>query len=100
MPKQRALSPDALTQVRDAIDLKANSKLMQRKIQQSTGKNVTLKSISNIRQYQENCVSKNNIDPAVEFLKQKEGSITDVLIDCNQNFKALFYQDRYMFNLY
>ena len=26
MPKQRALSPDALTQVRDAIDLKANSK--------------------------------------------------------------------------
>ena len=26
MPKQRALSPDALTQVRNAIDLKANSK--------------------------------------------------------------------------
>ena len=100
MPKQRALSPDALTQVRDAIDLKANSKLIQRKIQQSTGKNVTLKNISNIRQYQENCVSKNNIDPAVGFLKQKEGSITYVLIDCNQNFKALFYQDKHMFNLY
>ena len=38
MPKQRALSPDALTQVRDAIDL-------------ITGKNVTLKDISNKRQY-------------------------------------------------
>ena len=32
MPKQRTLSPDALTQVRDAIDLKANSTLIQRKI--------------------------------------------------------------------
>ena len=47
--KQRALSPDVITQVRDAIDLKANSKLIQRKIQQSTGKNLTLKDISNIR---------------------------------------------------
>ena len=49
IPKQPALSPDVITQVRDAIDLKANSKLIQRKIQQSTGKNVTLNDISNIR---------------------------------------------------
>ena len=32
MPKQRALSPEALMQVRDVIDLKADSKLIQRKI--------------------------------------------------------------------
>ena len=61
---------------------------------------MTLKDISNIRQYQKNCVSKNNIDSLVEFLKQREGSVIDVLIDYNQNFKALFYRDNYMHNVY
>ena len=31
-----------------------------------------------------------------EFLKQKEGSIIDVLIYFSQNFKALFYQEKYI----
>ena len=35
-----------------------------------------------------------------EFLKQKEGSIIDVLIYFSQNFKALFYQDKYMLIVY
>ena len=69
MPKQRALSPEALTQVRVTIDLKADSKLIQRKIQLATRKNLTLKDMSNIRQYQKNCVSKNNINTVNEFLK-------------------------------
>ena len=34
----------------------------------------------------------------VEFLKQKEGPVIDVLIDCNQNCKALFYQEKCMLN--
>ena len=72
MPKQRALSPEALTQVRVTIDLKADSKLIQRKIQLATRKNLTLKDMSNIRQYQKNCVSKNNINTVIEFLKEKK----------------------------
>ena len=35
-----------------------------------------------------------------EFLKQKEGSIIDVLIYFSQNFKALFYQEKYMLIVY
>ena len=36
----------------------------------------------------------------VEFLTQSESSVIDVLIDCNQNFKALFYKDKHIHNVH
>ena len=35
-----------------------------------------------------------------EFLKQKEGSIIDVLINFSKNFKAFFDQGKYMLMVY
>ena len=51
LPKQRALLQDLMNEVKEAITLKANSILLQQKIEASSEKKFTLKGIANIRQY-------------------------------------------------
>ena len=51
LPKQRALPQDLMNEVKEAITLKANSKLLQQKTEASSGKKFTLKDIANLRQY-------------------------------------------------
>ena len=48
--RQRALSEDLALEVKESVKLKANKKLLQEKIQTATGKKVTLKDLSNLRQ--------------------------------------------------
>ena len=48
--RQRALSEDLALEVKESVKLKANKKLLQQKIQTATGKKVTLKDLSNLRQ--------------------------------------------------
>ena len=51
LPKQRVLSQDLVNEVKEAITLKANIKLLQQKIEASSGKRFILKDIANLRQY-------------------------------------------------
>ena len=76
MPKQRALSPNALTQVRDAIDLKANSTFIQDLT--ISRKKRDAKIYIQHTAVTEKLLSKKDIASVVEFLKQKEGSAIDV----------------------
>ena len=48
--RQWALSEDLALEVKESVKLKANKKLLQEKIQTATGKKVTLKDLSNLRQ--------------------------------------------------
>ena len=57
---------------------------------------MTLKDLSNLRQKTNQGISKNDISDIVSYLNQKEGSTVDVMIDSENNFKAIFYQDQYM----
>lgn len=83
--------------IKKAIDLKANSKLLQQKIQLSTGKKLTLKDIANLRQYSKASLSSNDLEDIAEFLKQREGtSVVDICVDGDKSFKGLFYQDYQM----
>ena len=50
LPRQRAVSEEDKIEMENAIKLKANSKLLRQKIEQSTGKEVTLKDIANMKQ--------------------------------------------------
>ena len=50
LPRQRALPEDLALEVKESIKLKANKKLLQPNIQTATGKKVTLKDLSNLRQ--------------------------------------------------
>ena len=61
---------------------------------------MTLKDLSNLRQKTNQGISKNNINDIVAYLNQKEGSTVDIMIDSENNFQAIFYQDQYMKKIY
>ena len=45
-------------------------------------------------------VNTNDLDSVIDFLKRQKGSVAEVIIDKENNFKGLFYQDEYMKNMY
>ena len=61
---------------------------------------MTLKDLSNLRQKTNQGISKNNMNDIVAYLNQKEGSTVDIMIDSENNFQAIFYQDQYMKKIY
>lgn len=100
LPRQRTLSVEEKKEIEKAIKLKVNSKLLQQQIQQSTGKKVTLKDISNMKQRARKDINKNDLDSVIGYLQQQQGSIAELIIDEENNFKGIFYQDEYMKNMY
>ena len=103
LPRQRSLPSELLEEVKSAIKLKANNKLLRQKIEQETGKMVTLKDLSNIKYKSKLSLNKNDIESIVEFLQKQRTSTFDVMVDNENNFKTLLYQDLYMkimFNKY
>lgn len=48
LPNQRRLSPESKQDVYELLQLKANKKMVQEKVFQTTGKRLTLKDLSNI----------------------------------------------------
>ena len=73
---------------------------MRQKIEQETGKMVTLKDLSNIKYKSKLSLNKNDIESIVEFLQKQGTSTVDVMVDNENNFKALLYQDVYMKNMF
>ena len=101
LPRQRAARNKEVTQdIKDAIKLQANPKLLKQKIETATGKKVTLKDISNIKQNSKKNVQKNDLEDVIGYLKKQPGCWTDAAVDEENNFKGLFYQDAHMQNMY
>ena len=84
----------------ESSTLKANNKLLQRKIEQDTGKKVILKDNSNIKYRTRLPLNRNDLDSVVKFLKKEGYSTVHIMVDEEENFKGLFYQDAYMRNMY
>ena len=80
--------------------IQANPKLLKQKIETATGKKVTLKDICNIKQNAKKDLQKNDLENVIDYLKQQPGSRTEVVVDEEDNFKGLFYQDAHMQNIY
>ena len=99
LPRQRNLTGELKEEVIDAIRLKANSKLIQQKIETTTGRPVTLKDIANLKNATKRELKSNDLKSVIAFLKSKENSIVELVIDSDDNFKCLFYQDQYMRNI-
>ena len=100
LPRQRSLPFELLEEVKSAIKLKANNKLLRQKIEQETGKMVTLKDLSNIKYKSKLSLHTNDIESIAEFLQKQGTSTVDVMVDNENNFKALLYQDLYMKNMF
>ena len=101
LPRQRAARNKIVAKdIEDAIKIQANPKLLKQKIKTATGKRVTLKDISNIKQNAKKDFQKNDLDDVIDYLKQQPGGRTEVVVDEENNFKGLFYQDAHMQNMY
>lgn len=100
LPRQRKLTGSLREEVKNAVRLKANNKLLQQKIQTSTGLPVTLKDISNLKTESKLETNSNDVEVVVNYLKAKEGAVVEVAVDKDNNFKSLFFQDQYMKNAY
>ena len=74
--------------------------MLQQKIEQGTGKKVTLKDISNIKHRTRLPLNRNDLDSVVEFLKKEGDSSVDIIVGEEENFKRLLYQDVCMRNMY
>jgi len=59
LPNQRRLEPQMKADVLELMEMKANKKLIQAKVQAETGKVVTLRDLSNIRSTGINILSLN-----------------------------------------
>ena len=82
------------------LQIQGNAKLIQRKLERNTGKNATLKDISNIKQRMKYEISKNDLEPVINFLKSKANSTVEVFFSKENEFLGIVYQDEYMKNLY
>ena len=72
--------------------------MIQQKFQES-GKIVTLKELTNIRKDIKN-QGGNDIETLVEYLNSRENATVEVLVDSDNKFNGVFYQDRYMRDIY
>ena len=82
LPRQRAgHCKDNVEEIEDAIKLKANSKLLQQKVENTTGKKITLKDISNLKQNCKREVKRNDLVDLIEYLNRQPGSFTEVIIN-------------------
>ena len=100
LPRQRLLPGHVLEEVKSGIKLKANNKLLQQKIEQDTGKKVTLKDISNIKYRTRLSLNRNDLDSVAEFLQKEGDSSVGIMVDEEKHFKGLLYQDTYMRNMF
>ena len=89
-----------MNEVKEAITLKGNSKLLQQKIEASSGKKFTLKDIANLRQYSKVSFSGSEIKNIAEFFHQRQGSVVEILVDQDKNFKGIFFEDLQMQKVY
>ena len=93
LPRQRTLPNDIREEMEVAIKLKANNKLLQQKIENTTGKKVIFKDIYNIKARTKADMNRNDIEAVMSFLREKDGSRSEVIVDSENDFKGLFYQD-------
>ena len=85
-----------MNEVKEAITMKANTKLLQQKIEASSGKKFSLKEIANLHQYSNVSFSGSEMKSIAEFLKQPQESVVEILVDHDKNFTRIFFQDLQM----
>lgn len=100
LPRQRRLTEDLREHSKDVLRLKANTKMLQQEIESTTGHPVTLKDIANLRAETKKKTNSNDLEEVIQYLKSKDGSVVDIIVDQENNFKCLLYQDQYMQNMY
>lgn len=75
-------------------------KFFNRRLRLLLEKKVALRDISNTKQNSKKNIQKNDLENVIGYLKKQPGCCKDVVVDEENNFKGLFYQDAHMQNIY
>ena len=74
LPRQRASrEKQSVNNIQEAIKLQPNPKLLQQKVEETTGRKATLKDIANIKQRSKHDMNKNNLEDVIQHLKSQPG---------------------------
>jgi zinc finger SWIM domain-containing protein 3 len=98
LPHQRRLSGKDKESVEELLALRANKKLVKQKLEQETGKVLTLKDLSNIGQ--KSGKKSENLDKCVDVLRNRYNAEVNILKDGENNFKGMFIQTSNMKNTF
>ena len=99
LPCQRQLNVDEKNEMTHMLSVKANKMLIQQHMMKSTGKVITLKDIQNVNQALKNQEDNNLTTLLSEMLKQKD-SVTEFVINNDNQLQALYYQENKMIKLF
>ena len=79
------------------LSVKANKKLVQHHVKESTGINLTLKDLHNIHQKLKPTADNNRLMSLLELMVQEHGSTAELICTEDDNtLRAIYYQDRRM----
>ena len=81
LPHQRKLSKEETMEVERLLSLKANKKMVKDKLEQMSGKIVTLKDISNISTKQGHKNTRNDLTETVRKLTERYGTLITFCLD-------------------
>lgn len=89
LPRQRKLDEEDKAEVQEMLSLRCNMKLLKNHIQTTTGKQVLLKDMHNLKSN-----SENNLEETVQYLESLNGYVEVVAQD--RKLEGIFFQDSSM----
>ncbi|KAL1492861.1 hypothetical protein ABEB36_011039 [Hypothenemus hampei] len=95
LPKQRRLTDDNKTNIRNLMKLKVNKKLLEAHLIQQTGNVILLKDLSNIHMLSSSNGIKNGIQEIMEILTNKYHCTVDIHSEDNKLREVLFMDGTY-----
>jgi hypothetical protein len=96
LPHQRRLSGKNKESVEELLALRANKKLVKQKLEQETGKVLTLKDLCNIDQ--KSGKKSENLDECVDVFRNRYNAEVNILKDGENNFKGMYIKSSNMKN--
>uniref|UniRef100_A0A8D9AW04 Protein FAR1-RELATED SEQUENCE 6 n=1 Tax=Cacopsylla melanoneura TaxID=428564 RepID=A0A8D9AW04_9HEMI len=91
LPRQRQLSDDQKAEVKEMLYLRCNKKLVRKHMVESTGKNVLLKDIHNLK-----VIKDSNLESTIKYLESTGGYVEVVARE--GKLEGIFFQDEIMKN--
>ncbi|XP_028330689.1 uncharacterized protein LOC114480607 [Gouania willdenowi] len=95
LPRQRRLDPRTREEVFCMLQVKADKKLIQHHVHQSTGRILTLKDLHNLGRSRE-ADTENDLHALLYEMKKEPGSVTEVVLGTNHVLQGIYYQDHKM----
>lgn len=91
LPRQRVLSEEKQSEIKQFLDMRCNKKLLKEYVSSTLNQTVTLKDLHNIKTKQGTTSSTEELSTTVDYLKTVDSATVEVLVNGN-DFEGLYFQ--------